>query len=65
MEDFENEEYINSYLYNTNYYNEYEILKEMRFHKLIIKKVDAFINPKLLEDAIQFMSKNNNDIYQH
>ena len=65
MEDLENEEYINSYLYNTNYYNEYKILQEMGFNKLMIKKVYAYINPKSLEEAIQFMNKNNNNIYQH
>ena len=65
MEDLENEEYINSCLYNTNYYNEYKILQEMGFNKLMIKKVYAYINPKSLEEAIQFMNKNNNNIYQH
>ena len=65
MEDFENEEYINSYLYNTNYYNEYKILQEMGFNKIMIKKVYAYINPKSLEDAIQLMSKTSNNIYQH
>ena len=65
MDDLENEEYINSHLYKTNYYNEYKILEDMGFNKLMIKKVYAYINPKSLEEAIQFMNKNNNNIYQH
>ena len=65
MEDFEKEEYINSYLYNTNYYNEYEILQEMGFNNVMIKRVYTYIKPKSIEDAIQFMNKNNYNIYQH
>ena len=65
MEDIENEEYINLHLYETNYYNEYKILEDMGFNKLMIKKVYAYINPKSIEDAIQFMTTNNNNIYQH
>ena len=64
MEDLENEEYINSQLYKTNYYNKYKILEEMGFNQLMIKKVYAYINPNSLEYAIQFMSTNN-DISQH
>ena len=37
----------------------------MGFNKLMIKKVYAYINPKSTEYAIQFMSKNINNIYQH
>ena len=65
MDDLENEEYINLHLYKTNYYNEYKILEDMGFNKLMIKKVYAYINPKSIEDAIQFMTTNNNNIYQH
>ena len=54
MEDLENEEYINSHLYKTNYYNEYKILEDMGFNKLMIKKVYAYINPKSTDYAIQF-----------
>ena len=65
MDDLENEEYINLHLYKTNYYNEYKILEDMGFNKLMIKKVYAYINPKSIEEAIQFMTTNNNNIYQH
>ncbi len=64
MDDFEIEEYIYSHLSKTNYFTEYELLEEMGFNQLMIKKVYAFINPKSIGDAIQFMSQNNN-IYQH
>ena len=65
MEDLENENYINSLLDKTKYYKIYEKLEEMGFNKLMIKKVYAYINPKSTEYAIQFMSKNINNIYQH
>ena len=65
MEDLENENHINSLLDKTKYYKIYEKLEEMGFNKLMIKKVYAYINPKSLEEAIQFMNKNNNNIYQH
>ncbi len=47
--------------------NEYElkILKEIGFSELMIKKVYSNIKPNSLEDAIKFMSRNINDIYQH
>ena len=65
MEDLENENYINSLLDKTKYYKIYEKLEEMGFNKLMIKKVYAYINPKSTDYAIQFMSKNINNIYQH
>ena len=65
MEDLENENYINSLLDKTKYNKTYEKLEEMGFNKLMIKKVYAYINPKSTDYAIQFMSKNINNIYQH
>jgi len=60
----ENENFIDSQLVNTEYYNHYKILEDMGFDKLMIKKVYLYIKPKSLEDSIQFMTKINN-IYQH
>ena len=60
----ENKNFIDSQLVNTEYYNHYKILEDMGFDKLMIKKVYLDINPKSLEDSIQYMTENN-DIYQH
>ena len=42
----------------------YIILLDMQFPSYLIKKVYAFLKPNSLEQAIQFMSQENN-IYQH
>ena len=65
MEDLENENYINSLLIKTEYYNEHKQLEEMGFDKLMIKKIYAYyINAKTFEERYQLML-NINDIYQH
>ena len=61
----ENESYIESQLNNnTKYKNDYKILEEMGYDKLMIKKVYAYINPEFIEYSIKFMTKID-DIYQH
>ena len=54
----ENENFINFQLNDTNYYNDYKKLEEMGIDKLMIKKVYEYINPKSIDDSIEF-------IYQH
>ena len=65
MEYFENEKYIDLLLLSTEYDKHYKILEEMGFNKFMIKKVYAYSKPKSLEDSILFMSKNDNNIYEH
>ena len=60
----ENENFINSQLNDTKYYNDYKILEEIGYDKLMIKKVYAYLKPKTIEDSIKYMSTIN-DIYQH
>ena len=62
--EIENENFIESQLVNTEYYNVYQLLEEMGFDKLMIKKVYLNIKPKTIEESIKFMTKIN-DIYQH
>ena len=60
----ENKNFIDSQLVYTEYYNDYKILEDMGFDKLMIKKVYLYINPKSLEDSINFMTEIEN-IYQY
>ena len=46
----ENESFIEFQLNNnTKYKNDYKILEEMGYDKLMIKKVYAYINPEFIE----------------
>ncbi len=54
----ENKNFINSKLNDSNYYNDYELLEEMGYDKLMIKKVYAILKPESIEDSIEYMSKN-------
>ena len=65
MECYENEDCINFQLKGSKYYENHKILEEMGFNSLLIKKIYAFINPKNLNDAITFMTTNQNNIHQH
>ena len=60
----ENKNFINSKLNDSNYYNDYELLEEMGYDKLMIKKVYAILKPESIEDSIEYMSKID-ETYQH
>jgi hypothetical protein len=51
----ENEYFINSQLKDTKYYNDYKILEEIGYDKLIIKKVYVYLKPEFIEDSIIYM----------
>ena len=58
---------LNKYLAqlkDSKYYNDYKILEEIGYDKLIIKKVYTYLKPKFIKDSIKYMSTIN-DIYQH
>ena len=53
-----------SLLKETNYNNDFEILEDMGYDSIMIKKVYAFLKPNSLEQAIDFMTQEN-EIYHH
>ena len=53
-----------SLLIDTNYNQDFYILEEMGYNKIMIKKVYAFLKPNSLEQAINYMTEENG-IYFH
>ena len=65
MEYYENEYFIDEKLKENMFYKEdHKQLEEMGFDPLFIKKIYAFNNITNIDNAINFMTKENN-IYQH
>ena len=53
-----------SLLVDTSYNNDFQVLEDMGYKSIMIKKVYAFLKPRSLEQAIEFMTQEN-DIYLH
>ena len=53
-----------SLLTDTSYNNDFQVLEDMGYKPIMIKKVYAFLKPNSLEQAIEFMTQENG-IYLH
>ena len=59
MDDLDNEEYLNSLLENTNYWNFHLTFEELGYDIKTAKKLFVRKNPKTLDEALNLLAEEN------